>query len=434
MAAQSLTVVVRPIIDQQKFYYEHDPSFSAYEARVAEVTEDASISQIYVDGHVNPPTSTQTEELQLNPGTVDLYQDLPDEQVLNDDVQPKFTIQEVFQNAHNISQLSQRSEPELVSAEDLYELLPVPLQQLLQLKQPAEKDLSDYFNTLADIASGSPYDSELESIYLRRFIQGIHQDLERQFVEKWLQSGRFSLQDIRDAVLLLSKWPPASLHGNQRKVVHPRSENMPTNVSQDRLDWDASFGLQRNEHVKQHRLSEAQEHNTQSRHQQRTKRVIEAKPNVITRAAAASQSHAVTAMDVTTALTPGRRYKAKPKTTKAKRQTKPKKQKPQKKKPADITEENAKNRTATKGNLSRKRARQDFENDLRDVPQTPSDEIQHDGRPAVPRKRTMTVSHFDNVNANYLSSPPVVINVPQSSPLQSRHRRKPQLLKSRLAH
>lgn len=97
---------------------------------------------------------------------------------------------------------------ENVSTREEHRAVCKALYQLVSLEQEEPQSLGNYFNALATLARELPEKSEIESIYLRKFINGIKDDSERGFAIEWLEKSEWSLQDVRECVVLLSSALP----------------------------------------------------------------------------------------------------------------------------------------------------------------------------------------------------------------------------------
>lgn len=319
---------------------------------------------------------------------------------------------------------------------DLEQCLPEPLRQLLHLKQSTEEDLPEYFNRLADIASECPYDAGVEPIYLRRFISGIDGDVEQYFVKQWLQSSHFSLENTRDAVIVLSRWSNANEEA-------PKS--IPVTTYEDQTTPPKRPSAKRNTTGKTSTLCIEPDHTliSPSSQQQTSHKEISAlqiRPNVTTRAAAATKEKKLAKAN--RPLLPKEidldESASRPKTTKAKGACKSKSQRSRKDKQVQVTTGDCQQDEIVgrvKANKrGSKRAREGNDDILTEQPQTPGDKNQHGETVPDMRKRARTNAYVANVDEVYPSSPPVITQVLQSSPFgehQRRLARKPSLVQAK---
>lgn len=105
------------------------------------------------------------------------------------------------------STTSQR-EGENMSGDDEYRAICKALYELVSLKQDTTQSLGKYYNALAVLARELPEKPDIEGIYLRKFINGIKDDTERGFAIKWLEKSEWTLQDIRECIVLLTSVLP----------------------------------------------------------------------------------------------------------------------------------------------------------------------------------------------------------------------------------
>lgn len=410
--------IVQPAIDETQFYVNHDLSRPRHVA-IEDSTSEEQDDELHIDQTAGTPISTSQETMHqrvlFDQEVVPLHRRyLGISNIRHELTVPK--LQQTYSPETMLRSHKDEYTSQIVTAKDIDEHLPQSLRQLLNLKQTAQVNLVDYFNVLTNITSADPFDTELENICLRRFIDGISDPMERTFIQGWLQDGRLSLQNTRDAVVLLQRWPVTKVLLEDDSNVDEPSLMVPA-LSTKGNPLREEFG--------ESPVIQYRRFNHQSLALSQTQPAIRLKPNVTTRAAAAAKQHSMEETE-TTMLIPSQSRAVKSKVAKTKHASKSKKQKCRKRNQPDVADEDTSHISIQENahlERGRKRLREDNVYDLPSTPRTPT-KHDRDGKMDNRRKRMRTTANVEQVIHDYPSSPPVDIQVPQSSPLQDRQRRR----------